>query len=840
MLRNRSLLSIFPAVVGAVSLGITAWLWTHEQQASQRTLKADFDFSVRQTASRIEQRMASYEQMLRGVQGLFRASDRVDGERFAAYVDALLAGADFVGIQLLAYAPLVQRGGEVFTPILYAAPATGARRRAVGADPYADPVRRVAMLQSRDSGGIGVTPIVALPGDPSGGAQSSFLMFLPVYANGKAVDSLTARRAAVAGWVHARVRMSDVMSSLYGEGTPGIAVRIFDGVTLNRQALMYESVGESTTPPAARLTAQEYIGFAGHTWTLSVTALPAFEQQYGSDSSRIIVVAGVGFSLLLALLTHQLVTGRARAHEAARSMTRELRDSEERYRLIVENADEGIWVFDARGRTSFVNPKMAQLLGYDAGEILGRTLDDFIGSAQRTQAAQDGAGLPSDAAGRREVEFRRKDGSALWTLMATTPILDPADHHTGALALVTDITETRQADATRVQLEAQLRESQKMEAIGTLAGGIAHDFNNILAAILGNVALAQEQVATSDAACSSLEQIAAAAARARSLVQQILAFSRRQPHKLVSQPLRPLIEESVRLLRPILPALVEIELTLADAPLEVEADETRLQQVMINLCTNAWHALKGGAGRITIGLDAADLDATSAQRLGVSPGRHAHVWVSDNGCGMDEATRARVFEPFFTTKPVGQGTGLGLSVAHGIVAAHHGAIAVDSKPGQGSRFDLYFPLRASRAVVAPPSAMTTEPPRSHGQHVLYVDDDPVMGLMVQGLLQRSGYSVTCFDDPREALEALRAQTVAFDLVVTDYNMPGLSGLDVARELARLRPGLPVVISSGFVTEEVLAQSRRLGVRSVLQKEYTLEKLVDTVHLALAEAPRPAA
>jgi CheY-like chemotaxis protein len=326
--------------------------------------------------------------------------------------------------------------------------------------------------------------------------------------------------------------------------------------------------------------------------------------------------------------------------------------------------------------------------------------------------------------------------------------------------------------------------------------------------------------------------------RARSLVQQILAFSRRQPHRLTSQTLRPVIEESVRLLRPVLPALAALDVRLADVPMPVRADATQLQQVVLNLCTNAWHALNGQAGRITVGLDAVTLDAEAAARLGLLPARHAHLWVGDTGCGMDEATRARVFEPFFTTKPIGQGTGLGLSVVHGIVASHGGAISVASQPGKGSRFDVYLPLLAKLDAVVPATSVALQAGSGTDWHVAYVDDDPVMVAMVQALLQRCGYRVTCFDDPLDAVAALRAQPASFDAVVTDYNMPRLSGLDVARTLVQLRPDLPVVISSGYLTDELLAEATQLGVRTVMQKEYTLEQLPGILQGLLSGATVP--
>jgi nitrogen-specific signal transduction histidine kinase/CheY-like chemotaxis protein len=409
------------------------------------------------------------------------------------------------------------------------------------------------------------------------------------------------------------------------------------------------------------------------------------------------------------------------------------------------------------------------------------------------------------------------------------------------LAMVTDISARKQADAARAQLEAQLRESQKMQAIGTLAGGIAHDFNNILAAIMGNLALAQQRAGLDGKTLGHLAQINKAAVRARDLVQQILAFSRRKPQRLQIQPLRPLVEDVVRLMRPLLPAGVTLDTDLAAEPLTVAVDATQLAQVVMNLCTNAWHALADQTGHIGIGLARAVLAADTAQQLGLHPGAHAHLQVSDTGIGMDAATQARVFEPFFTTKPVGQGTGLGLSVVHGILATHHGAITVDSAPGQGCCFDVYLPLVAAPPETTSLPAQDTAYRPSPDRQVLYVDDDPVMVMVAQGLLEQAGYRVTAFEDPSAALAALHARPDAVDLVVTDHNMPGLSGLDIARSLRLLRPGLPVVISSGYVSEALLAEAAQAGVREVMQKEYMPEQLVAIVNRLLADpAGRPLA
>jgi CheY-like chemotaxis protein len=324
---------------------------------------------------------------------------------------------------------------------------------------------------------------------------------------------------------------------------------------------------------------------------------------------------------------------------------------------------------------------------------------------------------------------------------------------------------------------------------------------------------------------ASLDQINRAGLRARHLVQQILAFSRQEQRGLVAQPLRPVVEETLDLLRSTLPAGVRLDARLTERAVAARADATQLQQVLMNLCTNAWHAAPAQGGCIEVGLDEVPADGPQRDVLpGLPTGAQAHLWVRDNGHGMDAATRERIFEPFFTTKPVGQGTGLGLPVVHGIVRSHGGTIEVDSAAGVGSTFHIYLPLVAAQGAVAPAGAITQPLPIGGGQHVLYIDDDEVLVLMVERLLQRSGFRVTTASDPLAALAQLRAQPEAFDVVVTDFNMPELSGLEVAREVAALRPDLPVVVTSGYLSEDVRRQAEAAGVRGLLNKEHTLEEL----------------
>ena len=557
------------------------------------------------------------------------------------------------------------------------------------------------------------------------------------------------------------------------------------------------------------------------------------------------LVLGVTLLLGLALawaavaLSLRTLRRRVRAEQA-------LRASEERLQRALDASGLALWDYDVRSGEVYLSESWAQALG-EPPKVTRTSFAALISLVPESElpALQDSlvAALKDpQAVYHVEHRVRKPDGQWLWNLSEGRVV--ERDAWGRALRMVgtnRDITERKLAEAARRHLEAQLRESQKMEAIGTLAGGIAHDFNNILGAILGNLALARDELGAGHTAGVSLDQSLRAAQRARCLVQQILAFSRNQPQELLNRPLRPLVDEALGLMRSTLPAGVAIAPQLTDAPLHVLADSTQMQQVLINLCTNAWHALHGAAGHIVVGLEALQLAADPAPRPGgLPPGDYAHLWVRDDGCGMDSATLARIFEPFFTTKPVGRGTGLGLSVVHGIVAAHGGAISVQSQPGQGSTFHVYFPCVAPVEAGGPPSDFVSFDPGPAATapgvpHVLYIDDDEVMLLLVERLLGRLGYRVTCCQDPHEAIALVRRQPQAFDLVVSDFNMPQCSGLDVACEVARLRPDLPVIISSGHVTQELRADMQRNGVKALIQKENTIEELGSAVRRVLQAA-----
>lgn len=535
----------------------------------------------------------------------------------------------------------------------------------------------------------------------------------------------------------------------------------------------------------------------------------------------------------LMAVTESVASMLARLIERERALNA-LREREHLVRMVTEHVPAMISYFDAELRCRFANTAFCEFRRLDPQNVVGKTLreitgEDTYGVIRPIVDRFVKEGKPATECH----EERTATGEIRHLEVHRVPEMSPAGAFLGYYAMGLDITERVHAEADRNQLEAQLLEAQKMEAIGTLAGGIAHDFNNILGAIIGNAVLARQDVGAGHRALVSLDEIYKASQRAKDLVQQILTFSRKQPQQLQIRPLGPVVEDAVKLLRSTLPAGVELAASISDIPLYVHADATQIQQVLLNLCTNAWHAMDGRAGRIEIGLETVALDAAAVSTLpGLQAGPHVCLSVSDNGCGMDAATQARIFEPFFTTKAVNRGTGLGLSVVHGIVKAHHGAISLESVPGAGTTFRIYFPAIAGPCAEALPKPAVAGSARGSGQHVLYLDDDEAMVFLVTRMLEGFGYRVSGYEIAEQALAAVRAAPGDFDLVVTDFNMPGLSGLEVAQELARMRPDLPVVITSGYITEELRANAHQAGVRHLIYKPNTVDTLCEIIQRLL--------
>jgi len=470
-----------------------------------------------------------------------------------------------------------------------------------------------------------------------------------------------------------------------------------------------------------------------------------------------------------------------------------LRDKEEKYRTVVENANESICVVQD-WELKFVNPKTVTLSGYSIEEFKNKPFHEFIHPDDRDLVMEQHRKRMAGEEAPEFYTFRivHKNGEILW--VEVKPVLITWENRQATLNFMSDVTERKLVEQQRQMLEEQLRQAQKMEALGTLAGGIAHEFNNVLGSILGFSELVLDDLPEKSLARKNMEKVLAASSRAASLVKQILSFSRKEEEKRQPLYLSQIIEEVLSLLKSSLPATIKMNTDIKTSVRTVLSDETQVHQVVMNLCTNAAHAMREKGGILEVSLDEIDIpqDQTGPELL--KPGRYQQLTVRDTGHGMDAETRRRIFEPFFTTKKTGEGTGMGLAVVHGIVRSHNGEIMVDSEPGKGSTFRIFLPV--SGKVGDTIDEWDAEILKG-SERILFVDDEEELADTGKQTLGRLGYRVVSQTGSRQALDLFRTDPQQFDLVITDQTMPQMTGLDLAGEIHRIRPDIPVILCTGF-------------------------------------------
>ncbi len=513
-----------------------------------------------------------------------------------------------------------------------------------------------------------------------------------------------------------------------------------------------------------------------------------------------------------------------RAHEELdRRKSRELRDSQNRLALIVDSSQDAIIGKNLDGIVTHWNKGAEQIYGYTAQEMIGRSISVL---APKERVDEIPTILQKIRGGQRVEYFESirvtKDKRTLHVSISVSPIYDAEGHVVGASTIARDI-------SSQKKVEDQLRQSQKMEAVGRLAGGVAHDFNNILGIVTACSELLRGHIDGEGA--EYIDNIHEAAKRGASLTRQLLAFSRRQTVQPQLVDWNERIREVSKLLRPLMGDDVELVLLPRSASAVVEADPGQLDQIVINLAVNARDAMPRG-GKLIIETAMCDFDESFArEHLAITVGRYVMLAVSDNGTGMDEATRSRIFEPFFTTKEIGKGSGLGLSTVYGIVKRSGGHVWVYSEPGQGTTFKIYLPSAEHKLGTSQAAQAETLPREREGVTILLVEDDPIMRRLTRKMLEAHGYQVLEADDGNAALEKVNSYSGAIALTLTDIVMKGMNGPDLALRLAVSHPAMRVVYMSGYTGELVAHQGGESSIR-LLEKPFTRVDLLKAIDAAL--------
>ena len=524
-----------------------------------------------------------------------------------------------------------------------------------------------------------------------------------------------------------------------------------------------------------------------------------------------------------------------RLQEEVNRKTRDLRKSEKQYRMLAENISDVIWTTDLESRFTYLSPSIKGLHGYEPEELIGKSALDLLPPESQALAgnifAEEMSRAVEKESGRvsrvQEIEMFTKNGRKVWVEIQSTFLLDENQRPAGVLGVSRDTTHRR-------DLESHLRQAQKMESIGTLAGGIAHDFNNILSAILGYAELARMTPGIDHKISQYQENILKAGIRAKNLIAQILSFSRNTLKERRPIQIGPIVKEALQLLRASVPASIKIDFQVEVDSAIILADSTDIHQIVMNLGTNAYQAIGGQVGEIFLKLTHKTVSPDPGNMpLDLQPGEYIVLTVHDTGLGMDGETREKIFDPYFTTKGQSEGTGLGLAVVHGIVKDLNGTIRVDSTIGKGTTFRVYLPVSIIREE-SENFKRASSLPRGN-EHILFVDDEPMLVDIGQTMLSRLGYRVSTSTSGIEALELFRTHPGRFDVVVTDLNMPEINGDHLAEKMDRTNPGIPVVLCTGNpqqISGEIKAG--KSCIRGIIRKPLSLDDLATVVRRALDE------
>ena len=661
------------------------------------------------------------------------------------------------------------------------------------------------------------------------GEQYGALICVPMF-DGSMTHTIAQRREAVRGFAVGVIRYGDIIDTAVGGFLPaGIDLIVedisptADDRSLHLHPSRARAAGDTATstnlPPSVHT-----FEIAGRRLTVRGTATSLWHDRL-STMPMVIFIGGmlitfaiVGYIFWQATISRRVLQVTAQRERAQQRQTE--------FGRMLDESHEEIYIFDAQTmKFIHVNEGARQNLGYSMDEMSTMTPLDL--KPELDSDSFDELIRPLREGSTRKKVFatthRRKDGTLYdvevhlqYSVFGGVPTFS---------AMILDVTD-------RKRIDERLRQSQRIEALGTLAGGIAHDFNNMLTVIMGYAELSQRQIPSDSRVADNLAEIVRASERARDVVGRILTFSRRQVLERRPVAINHLVSETLQLMRVSLPASVELRQELEEQ-CTVDGDPTQLHQVLVNLCTNAGQAMSESGGVLTVRVDTLDLASADLDRLGVAKsGRHVRIQVHDTGHGIRPEIVERVFEPFFTTKPSWKGSGMGLAVVHGIVTAHNGAICIDSEPGTGTMIEVLLPAANDMRPVDEDNRPTAT---GGTETILLVDDEPAVADVVHAALAGSGYCVESFNDPIAALSRFLERPAGFDLVITDQSMPGLSGTDFARRIRDVSPDLPLILVSGFGELLDEAAIREAGVTSVLAKPQRMNDLRGLIRDLLDDA-----
>lgn len=837
-----------PWLLLLLSLVVTGFVWRQEQQLVQTRLQTRLRQEIAYTDQALENELVYSQEALYGARSFLAANDGVTLEMWQRYVGSLELPTRYAGLQELGYVAYVpeadlpgfmetlrQRAAGAAVQVAAGQPdylitqfvaSVGAGQLAVGQDLGTDLVLRSVAEQARDLAGVAISGRVVLAGGETAvhaAEQAGIFLFLPVYGE-----------TAVKGWVYATIRTQTLLQHVLGVPESGLHVELYDGTAVVPEAILFDhALLRPSAPGELTFRETQLITHNGHPWTLRFSTLPTFDLGLDETQPILVLITGIIFSIFIFGLTWTVFTARERALILSEAITSTLRENEERYRTLVENAPEAIVVLDVNeSLIEDVNENAVHLFGLSRKHLLRTSLAALSPATQpdgQPSLPLMGDKLAQALAGQRvEFQWVHLNAHGDEILCDVRFVRLPSKSRNLVRGSITDITE-------RERTKKAMEHAQKLESLGVLAGGVAHDFNNLLVAMLGHTSLAMMRMSPNNPAYDHIAQAVKAAERAADLTQQMLAYSGRGHFRMQPIDLNGLLDENLHLFTSAIPKNITLQKQLAYNLPRVDADLGQMQQVVMNLLLNGADAIgqRQGTVRITTMLYRLESGDKEFSQLNytLQPGHYIRMDVADNGCGMDEQTLAKIFDPFFTTKQTGRG--LGLAAVQGIVRGHKGGLHVVSKPGEGTTFSLLLPVSKSAVGEVVKPAPLYDVAIGANCLVLVIDDEASVRNIVTDILDMEGIRTMVAPNGEIGIELYEKYQDDIDLVLLDLSMPGLNGHETFIRLQRVNPKVNVVLSSGYDESDATVQFVGHGLSGFIQKPYEPAYFLATIKGYLA-------